>query len=138
MSLSRKNVDELTYTILGCAIEVHKHLGPGLLESVYERCMLRELSIRNLQTSNQGVIPLEYKGLTLDAQLRYDILVEDLIVVELKAMDGILPIHEAVLLTYMKMLRKPKGVIINFNCINIFKYGQKTFVNEYYANLPGE
>jgi len=80
--------------------------------------------------------PIHYKGIILDADLRLDVLVEDLIIVELKSMDGILPVHEAQLLTYMKLLQKPKGVLINFNCSNIFKEGQKTMVNEYYAQLP--
>ena len=136
MGLTQKNIDDLSYQIIGCAIEVHKCIGPGLLESVYEKCLLKELQLKNLQCIAQQIIPLEYKGLQLNAELRYDILVEDLIVVELKAVEGILPIHEAVLLTYMKMLKKPKGIIINFNCTNIFKFGQKTYVNEYYSNIP--
>ncbi|NND07344.1 MAG: GxxExxY protein [Saprospiraceae bacterium] len=134
--LTRKYVDDLSYQIIGCAIEVHKVIGPGLLESVYERCMLREFELRGFSTSSQQRIPLEYKGVSLEADLRYDILVNDLIIIELKAMEGILPIHEAVLLTYMKMLEKPKGIIINFNCVNIFKGGQKTMVNEIYRDLP--
>ncbi len=138
MIVTQKEIDDLTYTIIGCAIEVHKILGPGLLESVYEKCLLRELNLRGYQSKSQQRIPLEYKGLSLDAELRYDMLVEDLVIVELKAIDGILPIHEAILLTYMKMLLKPKGIIINFNCTNIFKYGQKTMVNEIYAKLPKE
>jgi len=81
---------------------------------------------------------LNYKGIFLDADLRYDVLVEELIIVELKAMEGILPIHEAVLLTYLRMLNKPKGIIVNFNCTNIVKFGQKTLVNEIYSNLPKE
>ena len=83
-------------------------------------------------------MPLKYKGLLLDAQLRFDVLVEDLLLAELKAIDGLLPIHEAVLLTYMRMLQKPKGILINFNCTNIFKSGQKTLVNDIYAALPKE
>lgn len=136
MSITKKLVDDLSYKIIGCAIAVHKELGPGLLESVYEKCFLRELQLQNLAAVSQQKVPLEYKGIYLEADLRYDVLVEDLVVVELKAMAGILPIHEAVLLTYMKMLEKPKGIIINFNCTNIFKYGQKTMVNEFYRNLP--
>lgn len=136
MEISQKYLDDLTYEIIGCAIEVHKQLGPGLLESVYEKCLIHELRAKGLNIQSQQRIPINYKGLELDAELRYDVLVEDLIVAELKAMDGILPIHEAVLLTYMKMLEKPKGIIINFNCTNIFKYGQKTMVNEFYSNLP--
>ena len=127
MKITQKYLDDLSYLIIGSAIEVHKEIGPGLLESIYEKCLLRELSIKGLTTTYQQSIPLYYKGIDLDAELRYDILVEDLIIIELKAMDGILPIHEAVLLTYMKMLEKPKGIIINFNCTNIFKYGQKNY-----------
>jgi GxxExxY protein len=82
------------------------------------------------------VTPINYKGIILDADLRLDVLVEDFIIVELKSMEGILPVHEAQLLTYMKLLEKPKGILINFNCTNIFKKGQKTLVNEYYAKLP--
>ncbi|MCB0431022.1 MAG: GxxExxY protein [Flavobacteriales bacterium] len=135
MYKTKKQLDALTYEILGCAIEVHKHLGPGLLESVYERCFIHELRIRGLKASAQQRVPVNYKGLSLEAQLRYDVLVEDMIVVELKAIEEILPVHQAVLLTYMKLLKKPKGIIINFNCSNIFKEGQKTMVNDLYANL---
>jgi GxxExxY protein len=85
---------------------------------------------------SQQSVPIHYKGLKLDAELRYDVIVEDMIIVELKAIDGLLPIHESILLSYMKLLEKPKGILINFNCINIFKTGQKTLVNEYYSILP--
>lgn len=136
METTQKHLNDLTYKIIGCAIEVHKHIGPSLLESVYEKCFIKELQLQGLRTQVQQKIPLEYKGILLEADLRYDVLVENLIVVELKAADGILPIHEAVLLTYMKMLGKPKGIIINFNCINIFRFGQKTFVNELFSVLP--
>ncbi len=138
MNPTQKIVDSLSYKIIGCAIEVHKTMGPGLLESIYEKCMTRELSLRGFQIKTQQKIPLTYKGIILDGELRYDILVNDLIIVELKAMAGILPIHEAVLLSYMRMLEKPKGIIINFNCTNIFKNGQKTMINEFYKNLAKE
>ena len=134
--ITRKYIDELTYAILGCAIEVHKQLGPGLLESIYEKCFTHELKLRGLRYRSQQTVPLNYKGLSLEAELRFDVLVEGLIITELKAIEGILTIHEAILLTYMKMLEKSKGIIINFNCTNIFKEGQKTLVNEYYAALP--
>ena len=136
MTLTQKVLDDLTYKIIGCAIEVHKQLGPGLLESVYEKCLILELNSKGYLTESQCRIPIEYKGETLEAELRYDILVEDLVIVEVKSMEGILPIHEAVLLTYMRMLEKPKGIIINFHCNNIFKEGQKTMVNNLYANIP--
>ncbi len=138
MTLTKRDIDDLSYKIIGCAIEVHKNLGPGLLESVYEKCLTKELIISGLKLQTQQKVPINYKGESLQADLRYDILVEDLIIVELKAADGILPIHEAVLLSYMKMLEKPKGIIINFYCTNIFKYGQKTLVNEYYQDLPND
>jgi len=134
--ITKKLLDELTYKIIGCAIEVHKQLGPGLLASVYQNCFIQELCLRSLKFAGQIMTPIHYKGIILDADLRLDVLVEDLIIVELKSMDGILPVHEAQLLTYMKLLQKPKGVLINFNCSNIFKEGQKTMVNEYYAQLP--
>ncbi len=134
--MTQKYLDDLTYKIIGCAIEVHKHLGPGLLESVYEKCFLHELSLNGLRSQSQQKVPVNYKDIYLEAELRFDVLVEDIIIVELKSMEGILPVHEAVLLTYLKMLTKPKGIIINFNCTNIFKNGQKTLVNELYAALP--
>lgn len=136
MQITQKYLDDLTYKIIGCAIEVHKHLGPGLLESIYEKCLIHELGLTGLQNQSQQKIAVAYKGVYMDADLRYDILVENLIVVELKITEDIYPIHEAVILTYMKMLQKPKGIIINFNSTNIFKEGQQTFVNELYSALP--
>jgi GxxExxY protein len=138
MGVTQKYLDELTYEIIGCGIEVHKQLGPGLLESVYEKCFARELALKKLNFKTQLWVPIEYKGLSIEADLRLDILVEDLILVELKSVEAILPVHHAQVLTYMKLLKKPKGILINFNCTNIFKEGQKTFVNEYYAELPRE
>jgi GxxExxY protein len=138
MSVTKKYLNDLTYQIIGCAIEVHKHLGPGLLESVYEKCFLRELSLKNIAYQNQIWTPLEYKGMLLDTELRLDVLVEDILCIELKAQQGLLPIHDAVLLSYMQMLQKPKGILINFHCVNIFKEGQKTLVNNLFALLPEE
>ena len=85
---------------------------------------------------SQLLVPINYKGLLIDADYRLDILIEDLIVVELKAMEGLLPVHEAQLLTYMKLLEKPKGILINFNCSNIVKEGSKQMVNEFFSSLP--
>ena len=134
--VTKKYLDELTYKIIGCAIEVHRELGTGLLESIYEKCFIHELKLKNLSYISQQTIPLDYKGIILDCELRYDVLVEDLIIVELKATNLIHPIFDAQTMTYMKLLQKPKGILINFNCSNIFKEGQKTFVNEYFKNLP--
>jgi GxxExxY protein len=138
MIITQKYLDELTYQIIGCAIEVHKQLGPGLIESVYAKCFNRELFIRKIDYKEQMWVPIEYKGMNLEADLRLDVIVNDLIIVELKAIEGILPVHEAQVLTYMKLLKKPKGILINFNCTNIFKEGQRTFVNDIYASLPRE
>jgi GxxExxY protein len=134
--ITQSNIDQLTYKIIGCAIEVHKELGPGLLESIYEKCLIHELKLNGFDVKNQISIPLFYKGIDMDCNLRFDILVNDLVVVELKSVVMMNPIFEAVLLTYMKLLQKPKGILVNFNCKNIFHEGQKTFVNEYYARLP--
>ena len=134
--MTQKHLNELTYNIIGAAIEVHKELGPGLLESIYEKCLIHLLKEQGLKLIAQMKVPLVFRGLYLDCDLRFDLLVEDSVIVELKAVEYILPIHEAQLLTYLKLLEKPKGILINFNCTNIFKEGQKTMVTELYAKLP--
>jgi len=134
--ITQTYIDQLTYKIIGCAIEVHKELGPGLLESIYEKCLIHELILNGFEVKNKMTIPLFYKGIDMDCNLRFDILVNDLVVVELKSVVMMHPIFEAVLLTYMKLLLKPKGILFNFNCKNLFHEGQKTFVNEFYAKLP--
>ena len=134
--MTRKYIDDLTYQIIGAAIKVHKELGPGLLESVYEKCLSHLLQEAGIKVRSQQRIPLLFHGIYLDCELRYDLLVEDLIIVEIKAIEIVLPIHEAQLLTYLKLLEKPKGILINFNCLNIFKEGQRTLVTDLYAKLP--
>jgi GxxExxY protein len=134
--LTKTILNQSTYEIINIAIEVHKSLGPGLLESVYHRCMEHELQLRKQQYSSQLLIPIAYKETILDAELRCDFLFRESIVIELKAVEAVLPIHKAQLLTYMKLLKVPKGIILNFNCINIFKEGQQTFVNEFFRDLP--
>ena len=134
--MTQKYLNELTHTIIGAAIEIHKELGPGLLESIYEKCLTHLLNEKGLKLIMQQKVPLVFKGLYLDCDLRFDLLVENSIIVEIKAVDGLLPIHEAQLLTYLKLLAKPKGILINFNCTNIFKEGQKTMVTELFATLP--
>lgn len=136
--VTKKYLNELTYKVIGCAIEVHKFLGPGLLESVYEKCFLHELALRGIAHRKQVWVPLDYKGLKVETELRLDVLVEEILCVELKAQDGFLPIHEAIVLSYMQMLQKPKGIIINFHCVNIFKEGQKTLINNLFSLLPDE
>ena len=134
--MTQKYLNELTYIIIGAAIEVHKELGPGLLENIYEKCLAHLLKEKGLQIITQQKVPLLFRGLYLDCDLRFDLMVENSIIVEIKAIDGLLPIHEAQLLTYLKLLEKPKGILLNFNCINIFKEGQKTMVTELYSSLP--
>lgn len=137
MRLTKKYINDLSYNIVGAAIEVHKALGPGLLESVYEKCLLHELKLRGYTVEQQISIPLDYKGLSLEAELRADVFVEKLIVIELKAVDLILPIHKAQLLTYLKLLNAPKGLLINFNCTNITE-NLIPLVTEEFAKLPEE
>ncbi len=107
--------ETLTEQIIGAAIEVHKALGPGLLESVYEECLCHELHLRGLRFQRQFTVPVIYKGVALDCGYRLDLIVEDTVILELKSIDRVLPIHEAQLLTYLKLLDKPVGFIMNFN-----------------------
>lgn len=136
MEVTKKNIDELSYAIIGCAIEVHKALGPGLLESVYQKCLIRELLLKNFDVKSQLKVPIKYKGLAIEADLRLDMLVNDLIVLEIKAVDAINPVYGAQVLSYMKLLSKCKGILLNFCCTNIYKEGQRTYVNQLYAYLP--
>lgn len=105
----------LTGDIIGSAIEVHRELGPGLIETIYERCFLHELALRKLAAVNQRLVRVEYKGLVFDEPLRFDVLVEGCVLVELKAVQEVLPIHKAQLLSYMKLLNVPVGLLINFH-----------------------
>lgn len=132
--VTQKYLDELTYDVIGAAIEVHKIMGRGLLENVYHQCLKEELSYRNINFSTEMRIPVIYKNKELEIDFKCDLFIEKCLVVELKAVTEMNVIHEAQLLTYMKLLKAPKGILINFNCYNIFKEGQKTFVNEYFTN----
>lgn len=136
--MTKTYLKDLIYQVNGCAIEVHKHLGPGLLESVYHSCLKKELIIRGINFQTELIIPVNYKGLEVEAGLRCDLFIEKSLVVELKAIEKVLPIHEAQLLTYMKLLEVPIGLIINFNVTHIFKEGQKSYINELYRYLEEE
>ena len=133
--MTKKYLDGLTYQIIGAAIEVHKSLGPGLLESVYHKCLKQELFTQGISYQSELLVPVYYKGINVDVDLRCDFLIESSVVIELKSVEKLLPIFEAQLLTYMKLLKMPKGILINFNCVNLFKEGQKTYVNEFFRNL---
>jgi GxxExxY protein len=137
MELTKTYLKNLTYKVTGAAIEVHKRLGPGLLESVYHKCLAKELELRNISFKSEYKFPYSsYKGYDLDIELRCDFLIEDALVVELKAIERILPVHEAQILTYMKLVEAPKGLMLNFNVENLYYDGQKTYVNEIFQNLP--
>ena len=121
--------DELSNEIIGAAIEVHRNLGPGLLESAYEECLCYEFVNRGIKYERQKLLPVAYKGTKLDCGYRLDVVVNDLVVLELKAVDQIQPIHSAQLLTYLKLSNLKLGILINFN-VTVLKSGIKRIVNE--------
>ena len=133
--MDRVTLKNLVYKVNGAAIEVHKSLGPGLLESVYHKCLKHELTIREVGFKSEMLVPVYYKDLLIETEFYCDLFIEGYLVVELKAIEKVLPIHEAQLLTYMKLLDAPMGLMINFNCLNIYEAGQKTYVNELYRYL---
>ena len=114
-----KKSDKLSREVIGAAIEVHKDKGPGLLESIYEKCLTHELSLRNIPAKQQQSVQITYKNLVFDEDLKLDLLVDNCLIIELKAVEHILPIHKAQLLSYMKLLDIPLGLLINFNEIKL-------------------
>lgn len=114
-----QSANALSSEIIGAAIEVHRHLGPGLIEGIYEKCLMRELELHNLKAINQRSVRIEYKGLIFEEELRFDVLVEGCLLLELKSVKEVLPIHKAQLLSYMKLLNIPVGLLINFNEIKL-------------------
>jgi len=135
--LTQKYINDVSYKIVGCAIEVHKELGPGLLESIYHICMIEELKSVNLEVKSQIPFGIHYKGKQLDNSLRMDLLVNDCVIVELKAVEIMIAIYTAQLLTYLKLTKKPKGLLINFNCENITMQ-LVPLVTEEFSKLPKE
>src|SRR5262249_49427784 len=122
--------NEITERIIGAAIEVHRHLGPGLLESAYETCLAYELRQIGLRVEQQKTLPITYKEVKLDCGYRMDLIVEDSIVVEIKAIERLAPIHDAQLLSYLRIADKRVGLIINFH-VRVLKNGLKRIVNEF-------
>lgn len=116
------SADRLSYDIVGAAIEVHRHLGPGLLESAYETCLSREFLLRGISFERQVPLPLCYRGIAVDCGYRLDLIVEGLVVIEVKAVEKVLPIHKAQVLTYLKLLKLNLGMLINFN-VEILRLG---------------
>lgn len=137
MRITQKYLTELGYQIVGCAIEVHKQLGPGLLESVYEACFTYELRQKGFEVQSQLWVPVNYKGMNLGGMLKLDLLVNNTIVVESKAVETMIPLYQSQLLSYLKLSAKPKGLLINFNCENISKQ-VVPLVTEEFALLPKE
>jgi len=121
------NENELSHEIIGAALEVHRALGPGILESAYEECLARELALRAVPYQRQVLLPISYKGVAVDAGYRLDLLVANLVIVELKAVDHLLPIHEAQVLTYLRLSGRRLGMLMNFNCVRL-KDGIKRLV----------
>ena len=119
--------DTLTEQIIGAAIQVHRELGPGLLESAYEACLCFELSQNGLQIERQKVIPISYRGVTLDAGYRLDLVVENQVIVEIKAVSELLPVHEAQLLSYLKQVGGGRGLLIHFN-VKLLKHGLRRLI----------
>jgi len=127
--MDMRGVNDITEQIIGAAIEVHRTLGPGLLESAYEGCLCRELQLRSIHYARQLTLPVHYKGMALESGYRLDLLVENQIVVELKAVDELLPVHEAQVLTYMRLGEYPVGLLLNFH-VPILKHGIKRFIHD--------
>ena len=136
MKITKRYLKDLTYQINGAAIEVHKALGPGLLESVYHKCMKHELTLRGISYQSEFSVPINYKGIRAVADLRCDLWVENAIAVELKSVAAFHPVHNAQLMTYLRLLKSPKGILYNFNVVNLYKDGQKTIVTNLFRNLP--
>ena len=125
-----RNLDELSYKVIGCAIEVHRTLGPGLMESVYEKALMHELTLNNIPVRSQVAMKANYKGLDVGEGLRLDLLVDEQLIVELKSVDDFKPVHHKQLLTYLKLMNKQLGLLINFNVCNLTD-GVKRIVNNY-------
>jgi GxxExxY protein len=129
-TISRQELDALSKEVVDACVTVHKIMGPGLLESVYELCLFKELELRNLKVISQKVIPLSYKNFELSKDYKIDLLVEEEIIVELKAVEEVLPVHEAQMISYLKLADKRLGFLVNFN-VPLMKYGIKRFVNNF-------
>lgn len=128
--ITESEYNRISHKIIECCIEVHKELGPGLMESVYEICCMKEMSNAGLNVKRQVSIPVVFKGETLDKEFVIDILVNDLVIIELKSVENILPVHEAQLVTYLKLANKKLGLLINFN-VPVLKNGIRRRINGY-------
>lgn len=128
--MNKEQYNNLSKEILDAAIRVHKEMGPGLLESVYELCLTKELNLRNIKTEQQVFLPLHYRGHELNKDFRIDLFVENEIIIEVKAVEVLLPVHEAQIISYLKLADKRLGFLINFN-VPLLKNGFRRFVNNF-------
>ena len=128
--MEQETFNQYSKEILSAAITVHKEMGPGLLEAVYQQCLRKEFSLRNIEVRSMVPIPLIYKGYPLNKDYVIDLLVEEEIIIELKAVEGLLPVHEAQIISYLKLADKRLGFLINFN-VPLLKNGFKRFVNNF-------
>jgi GxxExxY protein len=128
MLINPAEFDYITGPVIGAAIEVHRHLGAGLLESVYMQCLEFELTTRRIRFHTQRPVPLVYKDITLNASYRIDLVVEDRVLVEVKAVEAVLPIHRAQLMTYLRLANCPVGLVLNFN-VPVLSEGVKRVLN---------
>lgn len=135
MEITKRYITQLSYEITGFAIKVHRNLGPGLLESIYETCLKYELERNGYSVKQQVIADIVYDDLLIATTLKLDLLLNDLIIIELKTVEELRPVHQAQLLTYMKMLEKPQGLLINFFTDNITK-SMKPLVNEFFTSFP--
>ena len=133
--LTQSYLTDLTYKINGACIEVHKILGPGLLEKVYHEALKEEFALRKINFQSELKVEISYKGKRLNCDYKCDFLIEEAIVLEIKSVKSFDDIHRAKLLNYMGILKIPKGILINFNVKNIYHEGQETLVNEHYSKL---
>ncbi len=136
MTITKTYLKDLTYKINGACIEVHKIMGPGLLENVYHKCLKEELKLRNINFKSEFHVPVNYKGVIIDNDYRCDFLIEDIIILEIKSVSSFSDIHRAKVMNYINLLKKPKGILVNFNVGNLYREGQETFVNKLFENLP--
>lgn len=133
--ITKKFINDLTYEVNAAVIEVHKTLGPGLIEAVYHKCLAHELKLRKIEFVSEATLPFSYKDLDLTTDFRCDLLVEECIMLELKAVQEVIPYFKAKLIGHMKMAEVPKGLLINFNVANIMKEGLWVCKNDFYDEL---
>lgn len=133
--ITQKYITDLTYHINGACIEVHKILGAGLAEIVYHKALEKEFKLRDIEYKSEFQIPVIYKDEHLNCDFKCNFLIEDLIVLEIKAVASILEIHRSQVINYINLLKVPKGILVNFNVKNIYHFGQETFINKYFDQL---